>query len=154
MPVALSLCPRRLRCLVVDDERASRVMLRTFLNNWAVSCHEAEDGSEAIQWLEEPGHALPDFVLTDIEMPRCDGLTLFRQIRSSSNRAVRELPVAMMSTCGLQELDRTFRVITPLCFFSKPIDLVELRRLIEYFRAQLDRAPRTERPQDAPDVHD
>jgi CheY-like chemotaxis protein len=150
MPSVSSVRTRRLRCLVVDDERASRVMLRTTLSNWAVSCHEAEDGNVAIAWLESPGRTIPDFVLTDVEMPGCDGPTLFRRIRHSATRAVRDLPVVMMSTRALEELTPAFRGLTPLRFFSKPIDLVELRRLIEYFRAQPEVGSNSHRSQDTP----
>lgn len=150
VPSVSSARARRLRCLVVDDERASRVMLRTILSNWAVSCHEAEDGNVAIEWLESPGRPIPDFVLSDVEMPGCDGPTLFRRIRRSAIRAVRDLPVVMMSTREPEELTPAFGGLTPLCFFTKPIDLVELRRLIDYFRAQPEVGLNNRRSQDTP----
>lgn len=116
-------------CLVVDDERSSRLMLRTILGNWGIQCVEARDGVEAMQTME---HRCPDLVITDIEMPRCDGFCLLRKVRASSKAEIRNLPVIMMSTLEADQLASRLDQHSPLTFFSKPIDLMRLRRVIEY----------------------
>lgn len=118
-----------LRCLVVDDERSSRLMLRTILGNWGIQCIEARDGVEAMQVME---HRCPDLVITDIEMPRCDGFCLLRKVRGSPNAGIRNLPVIMMSTLEPDQFTSQFDQHSPLTFFSKPVDLMRLRRVIEY----------------------
>lgn len=117
-----------LRCLVVDDERSSRVMLRTILGNWGLQCVEACDGVEAMRAMED---RFPDLVITDIEMPRCDGFCLLRKIRGSSKVDVRNLPVVMMSTLDSDQFASQLDQLSPLTFFSKPVDLMRLRRVIE-----------------------
>lgn len=118
-----------LRCLVVDDERSSRLMLRTILGNWGIQCVEACDGVEALQVMEQ---RYPDLVITDIEMPRCDGFCLLRKIRGSSKVEIKNLPVIMMSTLDSDQLASQLDQHSPLTFFSKPVDLMRLRRVIEY----------------------
>lgn len=123
-----------LRCLVVDDERSSRLMLRTILSNWGIQCVEACDGVEAMNVMQ---HRCPDLIITDIEMPRCDGFCLLRKVRGASRAEIRNLPVVMMSTLEPEQLAPQLNQHSPLTFFSKPVDLMRLRRVIEYCDCQL-----------------
>ncbi len=56
---------------------------------------EARDGAEALEWLAAaPAEQLPDVILSDMRMPRLDGLGL---IRALAARALR-LPVILLTT--------------------------------------------------------
>jgi DNA-binding NarL/FixJ family response regulator len=69
--------------LLVDDHLAMRETLRMVLgaNPAIVVIGEAEDGVQALQLLST---LHPDVVVTDIEMPRLNGLEATRQIRKLS----------------------------------------------------------------------
>jgi CheY-like chemotaxis protein len=68
--------------LIVDDHDDTREMLKTLLG--MVGCHaiEAEDGERALDAAE---NVHPDLILLDMKMPRLDGLTVTRLIRSHPN---------------------------------------------------------------------
>jgi CheY-like chemotaxis protein len=66
------------RILVVDDEYAIRVLLRTFLEGHAYEVRVADDGQNATAILEE---FRPDLVISDIMMPVENGLSVVSRMR-------------------------------------------------------------------------
>jgi two-component system, chemotaxis family, chemotaxis protein CheY len=84
--------------LVVDDSAAIRKILQRVLRQTGMAIntiHEAGDGQEALELLRS---RRVDLVLTDINMPRMDGLELLAAIRRSSEWAA--VPVVMITTEG------------------------------------------------------
>jgi signal transduction histidine kinase len=81
------------RVLLVDDEDASRAVLRGLLAESAAEVLEARDGAEALTLLE---HDLPDVVLLDLRMPQLDGLATLQAIREDARTAA--LPVVLASS--------------------------------------------------------
>jgi two-component system response regulator MprA len=65
--------------LVVDDEEAIVEMLSMLLEDEGYRVVTAHDGCEG---LEKVAAERPDVVLSDITMPRCDGLGLCRGMRA------------------------------------------------------------------------
>jgi two-component system chemotaxis response regulator CheY len=67
--------------LAVDDSASMRQMVRYTLESAGYTVVQAADGVEAL----ELAKAKPaDLVLTDVNMPRMDGLTLVRELRALS----------------------------------------------------------------------
>ncbi len=64
--------------LFVEDESMIRRIAVSFLRPYFVEIHQASDGVEA---LEIYHNNKPDIIITDIEMPNMDGLTLCKTIR-------------------------------------------------------------------------
>ena len=64
------------RILVVEDERAIREVAARTLAAADYEVVEAEDGEVALELLREPGGSLIDMVLTDLRMPRMNGVQL------------------------------------------------------------------------------
>jgi two-component system, chemotaxis family, chemotaxis protein CheY len=84
--------------LVVDDSAAIRKILQRVLRQTGMAIntiHEAGDGQEALDLLRS---RRVDLVLTDINMPRMDGLELLAAIKGSSDWAA--VPVVMITTEG------------------------------------------------------
>ncbi len=67
------------RVLVVDDERANLRMLSYVLSHKGYETAEAKDGLEALELL---AHSRFDLVISDVRMPRMDGVALARHIVS------------------------------------------------------------------------
>ncbi len=64
--------------LIVDDDRAHRLMLATLLEEWGYRTEEVGDGLEAISFVSANR---ADLVLMDVRMPRMNGLEATRRIR-------------------------------------------------------------------------
>ncbi|MET8868751.1 response regulator transcription factor [Nonomuraea sp. NPDC004580] len=78
------------RLLVVDDEPALREALQSSLEFEGYKVATADDGQQALDALAAETY---DAVLLDVMMPRLDGLTACRRLRSSGN----PVPVLMLT---------------------------------------------------------
>ena len=79
--------------MVVDDSLTVRRVTQRLLLREGYRVVLAKDGLDA---LEKLGEALPDIVLSDIEMPRMDGFDLVRNMRGDAR--LRDLPVIMITS--------------------------------------------------------
>ncbi len=86
--------------LIVDDSAAIRKILQRVLRQAEVplaNVYEAGDGAEALEILKNQKVSL---VLSDINMPKMDGLEFLTRLRAEP--AWQKLPVLMVSTEGSQ----------------------------------------------------
>ncbi len=84
--------------LVVDDSAAIRKILQRVLRQTGMAIraiHEAGDGQEALELMKSTSI---DLVLTDINMPKMDGIQLLAAIKVAP--AWRNIPVVMITTEG------------------------------------------------------
>ena len=109
------------RILVVDDEEANRRLLRAILEPLGYEVQEAADGDEALSSLAE---STPDLVLLDLMMPRRDGYSVCREIKSDSR--TRLVPVIILTT--LDQMQDKLKAIEPGAddFLNKPFHTLEL----------------------------
>lgn len=66
-------------CLVVDDSHVVRKVLCRILEEFNLSCEEAEDGMKAYEFCE---NKMPDVIFLDWNMPVMNGLECVEKIRS------------------------------------------------------------------------
>jgi CheY-like chemotaxis protein len=105
------------RILLVEDNPASLELMRYLLASAGHETLLATNGQEAIQHLAA---ALPDLVVTDIQMPGLDGYELLAHIRADLRlRALRVIALTAYSMPGDRE-----RVMSAGFdgYMSKPID--------------------------------
>ncbi len=86
---------RRRRILVVDDSPLTRELISSLLEAVGYDIANVGDGVEAFEWL---ARETVDLVVTDLEMPRMDGLELTRRLKGHST--LRNLPVIIVTTRG------------------------------------------------------
>src|SRR5581483_5806453 len=67
------------RILIVDDEQAMRDLLSSTLDVLPVEVLQASDGMEAMTLVETETF---DLVITDYQLPACDGLEVCRQLKA------------------------------------------------------------------------
>ena len=82
------------RALVVEDSVSMRQMIGDTLEQAGFQVTQAEDGVAALECLQDSSP--PDLVLTDLNMPRMDGITLVREIRRQE--AMKFTPVLLLTT--------------------------------------------------------
>jgi two-component system chemotaxis response regulator CheY len=79
--------------LAVDDSASMRQMVRFTLEGAGYEVIQAVDGVEALDYAKA-GNA--DLVLTDVNMPRMDGITLVRELRGLSH--YKGVPILVLTT--------------------------------------------------------
>jgi two-component system, cell cycle sensor histidine kinase and response regulator CckA len=114
--------------LVVDDEPLVRWFAARVLREEGFGVHEAGDGAEALE-LIGAGIADLEVVLSDIVMPRMDGVQLMQSLSTSRPN----LPVILMSGYGMAQLTE-LGIASPCGVLAKPFSpqalVTEVRRCI------------------------
>ena len=113
--------------LVVDDDTASRIILREALEQADFAVEEADDGAAAVTAFTSWA---PDIVLLDLIMPIVDGFAACAAIRKLPGGA--HVPVVMMT--GLDDtasIHRAFEV-GATSFITKPINYLLLTYRLQY----------------------
>lgn len=126
------------RILVVDDEPNARAALTALLADEGYAVESAADGVNALGKLSS---FAAELVLTDLKMPRMDGLELLRRLHARDA----DLPVVVMSAFGDPETTRgTMRAGARHCV-AKPVDLDQLTAVMdqELFHRRERRRPDT-----------
>ncbi|QRR00028.1 response regulator [Dyadobacter sandarakinus] len=90
------------KILIVDDNFTNLTILRRQMENWQLVPVLASSGEEALGILADNQGI--DLVVTDMQMPLMDGITLARNLRSSG----RQIPLILLSSVGepLKEQER------------------------------------------------
>ncbi|HSN93312.1 MAG TPA: sigma-54 dependent transcriptional regulator [Anaeromyxobacteraceae bacterium] len=121
----------RPRVLVVDDDPGLRYTLREILEAEGLEVDEAGDGQEALERLEAAPAAL---VVTDLRMPRMDGMALLRRLvaRAPAPRVV------LVTAHGSERQAVEAMKAGAWDYFRKPFETEELlsvvRRAVEAVR--------------------
>jgi carbon storage regulator CsrA len=115
---------RKTRALLVEDNANERELLATFLRLSGLDVATAGDGADALDYLRS--HSLPDLVLLDMGLPRCDGPTVVRNLRR--NPACAGLKIFAVSGHTAEEFDLAHGSAGVNRWFHKPIDPAELVR--------------------------
>ena len=85
--------------LVVDDDRDARTMYRIYLKHVGCTVRTARDGHVAIT---KANKWTPDVIVMDLAMPRLDGWTASRWLKSSP--ATAHIPIiALSAACDARE---------------------------------------------------
>jgi two-component system chemotaxis response regulator CheY len=114
------------RILTVDDSSTMRQMVGVTLKSAGFEVLEAADGVEALDKLRQSPTI--DLVLTDLNMPRMDGLELTRQIRAlASGQAV---PIILLTTESSPEMKLRGKAAGATGWIVKPFQPNQLLEVI------------------------
>ncbi|HJS98698.1 MAG TPA: response regulator transcription factor [Terriglobales bacterium] len=122
--------------LVVDDEPQITRVLKTTLSSQGYTTRTAGDGKEALQAMKD---WIPDLVITDLRMPRMDGLDLCRHIREQS-----QVPIIVLSVKGEEKTKVEALDAGADDYVTKPFNINELLARV---RAGLRRVTAAKQPE-------
>jgi two-component system KDP operon response regulator KdpE len=125
--------------LVVDDEPQITRVLKTTLSSQGYGVRSAMDGEEA---LDEMKTWAPDLIITDLRMPRMDGLELCRRVRKDSR-----IPIIVLSVKGEEAIKVEALDAGADDYITKPFSVNELLARV---RAAFRRATAPEAPDAGP----
>ena len=80
------------KIMTVDDSASVRQMVAMTLRNAGYDVVEASDGKDALSKLSGP----VDMIITDLNMPNMDGITLIKSVRAQSQ--YKFIPIVMLTT--------------------------------------------------------
>lgn len=89
------------RVLIIDDSRATRLVIRTFMKDFGFETEEAQNGAEALKFLSS--NRKVDLIICDWEMPVMTGVEFVRQYRNSTCPGAQEIPIVMSTTLNAAE---------------------------------------------------
>jgi len=105
------------KILVVEDDSDTREMLQAILGLESFAVVTAEDGRAG---LDKAQADHPDLIITDIQMPRLDGIGLIRHLRADAE--FRQVPIITITAYG-RDLQQQALSAWADCLVAKPIDL-------------------------------
>ncbi|MCW8092991.1 response regulator [Alteromonas sp. ASW11-130] len=109
------------KILIVDDSPSIRQMVEATLKRQGYDVTAAEDGQAALDKCQSQRF---DFVLTDQNMPRMDGLTLIRSLREMS--AYRTVPIVVLTTEAGDSMKSQGKAAGATGWMVKPFDPAKL----------------------------
>jgi signal transduction histidine kinase/CheY-like chemotaxis protein len=128
--------PSDFRILVAEDNSISTKVIRGMLGKLNLQPDTASNGEEALQAMKAQRY---DLVLMDCEMPILDGFSATQQLRAweVGNQRIRT-PVVALTAHILAEHKERARQAGMDGHMAKPVELSQLRDLIEHWVAQRD----------------
>ena len=111
------------KVLIVEDEPYALSGLAELVSGWGYRTETARDGIEA---LEKVTAWQPGIIVTDLKMPRMDGLELLARLRESNDRVA----VIMLTAQGSIEAAVEAMKNGAYDFIQKPVDSTRLRAIL------------------------
>jgi DNA-binding response OmpR family regulator len=105
--------------LFAEDDTITRTQMGEILEMLFAKVYVAEDGEEAYQIYEEE---LPDIIITDIKMPKKDGLNLIKRVRQNNY----SIPIVLLTSFAEQELLLDAANLSIDGYLVKPVELEKL----------------------------
>ncbi len=119
------------KVLIVEDEVHARTGLTELIESWGYTAEGAADGVEG---LEKISAWKPSIVVTDLKMPRMDGMELLRRIADLPER----MAVVMMTAQGSIESAVEAMRTGAYDYVPKPVDPMRLRTILQNAALQHD----------------
>ena len=112
--------------LVIDDSKAVRNKLSSYLSALNFDIETASDGMDGLKMVSD---ILPDLILVDVEMPILDGFEFCKQL--SREPEIKNIPTIVVSgTIDEQQFRKGFRA-GAIDFLEKPVSQPALAAIIE-----------------------
>ncbi|MBW1615110.1 MAG: sigma-54-dependent Fis family transcriptional regulator [Deltaproteobacteria bacterium] len=115
---------KKISILVVDDDSAHRIMLKTLLETWGYAVFEADDGSTAFEKVKQKAF---DLILMDIKMLKVSGIEALDMIKNFNP----SIPVIIMTAYSSVETAVKALKKGAYDYITKPLDFDKLKITIK-----------------------
>jgi PAS domain S-box-containing protein len=115
------------KILLVEDNRVNQLVASGFLKKWGHEITFADNGKEALAFLEKNQY---DLILMDLQMPEMDGFEATRKIRSKGDAYSTTVPIFAMTADVLPEVKGKIEAAGMSGYLSKPFSATQLQNLI------------------------
>lgn len=126
-----------LHILLADDDEGDRLLFTEALSELQSESivHTVNNGIALMEWLNMDDNHLPDIVFLDLNMPRKDGLSCLREIKS--DKKLKNIFVAIYSTSDTDKDKREAFEHDANAYIAKPNNFADLIQILEktLFRA-------------------
>jgi DNA-binding NtrC family response regulator len=112
------------RVLIVEDDAAARVGLVQLVKSWGFLAESASDGEDA---LVKVTSFRPSIVISDLVMPRMDGLALLRALQSQDA----DVTTLLLTAMGTVETAVEAMKEGAYDYLTKPVDIQRLKVLLD-----------------------
>src|SRR5437773_2159931 len=119
------------RVLIVEDDSAARVGLEQLIRSWGFVAESAADGEDA---LEKVTSFRPAIVISDLVMPRMDGLALLRALQQQGA----DVTTLLLTAQGTVETAVEAMKEGAYDYLTKPIDIQRLKILLDKIVERLE----------------
>jgi len=111
------------KVLIVEDEEYERSGLAELISTWGFRTETARDGVEGLEKILSWG---PDIVVSDLKMPRMDGLGLLER----SGEIAQELSFILLTAQGSVDAAVAAMKLGAYDFLEKPVNPARLRNIL------------------------
>jgi two-component system chemotaxis response regulator CheY len=112
--------------LFVDDSASIRALVKMILEEDGYNVLMSEDGQDAMKFFD--GQTV-DLVITDLHMPRMNGIELIKEIRKI--KSYRFVPILFLTTETKSELKQEAKAAGATGWITKPFDKNKLLQVIK-----------------------
>jgi DNA-binding NtrC family response regulator len=123
------------KVLIVEDEPNALLGLAELISGWGYRTETARDGIEgwekALAWD-------PAIVVTDLKMPRMDGLGLLTKLAEAGPGALSNVAVVLLTAQGSIQVAVDAMKLGAYDFLQKPVDATRLRTILSNATRQRD----------------
>ncbi|MBA3537566.1 MAG: response regulator [Tatlockia sp.] len=117
--------------LIVEDNRAAGIAIKSCLNHSNCASDHAENGAMALQLVQ---NNIYDLILMDIGLPDIEGIEVTRQIRAFNTPYTSEVPIiAVTGHANESEKKEEALAAGMQAVFSKPLTLPKLETLLDQY---------------------
>lgn len=123
------------RLLIVEDNPGDVRLVREIFRELTtpVDFHVANDGEEALCFLQNASQSIPDLILLDLNLPRKNGLELLKEIKG--NAAWKTIPVIVLTSSQAEQDVITSYNLHANAYIVKSIDLEQLTQVVQALEA-------------------
>lgn len=113
--------------LIVDDSKTVRNLVAFIMKKEGFKVTAAEDGLDGLEKLYSASEV--DLIVSDVNMPRMDGLTFIKTVREQD--AYKDIPIVVLSTEGQDKDIQTGLTVGANLYMVKPAQPEKLVRNVK-----------------------